>query len=421
MVARFFFKLGPICLLLCLPLPTLAQKPLPPLKDGTVLNAKGEYRQDEPLYIQGHVKLQGIDLDLRGPITLAAGAHFEIDDVRIKVSDPPNTANGTSRLHCEGPAKFTIRRSRMTAIGTAHPIWSLQGNLSVDGFETLNAEFHLDHVQAQLNNFSIFELEISRSSEVVGKHLRLVFLSTHTGDDEHLDFSDIPADQPFTRKLRMGSMAQADLSDTSAQLFLLYVHGGSQVTLNRIGRAQLAMFPRCRGTLILPHGKVGSAASPIIIPAAGASDCPFRFQLADVNADTWDVYAGGDADVTFTNSVIDELTADGRAKVSVRDSDIYADWLSWGGDAKLKVEKSTVGAQRLAAQRPDLATSQVRLGGHSEAVFDHVKFDCGVVASENSSLVIHDPVIPPKYLRRTDEASVKTDPALPLEKSAEDH
>jgi hypothetical protein len=365
--------------------------------------------------------MQGIDLDVRGPITVAAGADLEIDDVRIQVSDPPGSANGTSNLRCEGPAKITIRNSKMTATGSAHPIWWLQGAVTVDNFQTVNSEFHLDHVQAQLTNFSIFELEISHSSEVVGKHLRLVFLSTHTADDEHLDFSDIPADRPFSRNLRMGSAAHADLTDTSAQLFLVYVHGKSQVTLNRIGRAQLAMFPRCRGTLTLPHGNVGTAASPIIIPAASASDCPFRFQLSDVNADTWDVYAGGDADLTFTNSVIDELTADGHAKVSVRDSDIYADWLSWAGDAKLKVENSSVGAQRLAGQRPDLATSQVRLGGRSEAIFDHVKFDCGIVASGNSSLVIHDPVISPKYIRQMDAATVRTEPTLPVEKSGKEH
>jgi len=397
-----------------------AQKRLPPLKDGTIVSDKGPYRQDGPLHIQGHVKLQGIDLDVHGPITVAAGAHFELDGVKIEISDQPDSANGTSNLRCEGPGEITIRNSTMTAIGSAHPIWWLQGNVTVDDFRTVNAEFHLDHVQAQLTNFSIFELEISRSSKVVGKHLRLVFLSTHTGDDEQLEFSDIPADQPFSRKLRMGSLAQADLSDTAAELFLLYVHGKSQVTLKRIGRAQLAMFPRCRGSLTLPRGKIGSAKSPIVIPAAGGSDCPFRFQLSDVNADTWDVYAGGEADLNFTNSVIDELTADGHAKVSVRDSEIYADWLSWTGDARLKVENSIVGAQRLSSQRPDLATSQVRLSGRAEAVFDHVKFDCGVVASGNSTAVIHDPVISPKYIRKMDEATIRTDPVLPVEKSGKE-
>ena len=417
-VAGLSIKLAP--LLLVLSLPTLAQKPLPPLKDGTVLHEKGSYRQDGPLRIQGHVRLQGIDLELRGPITVAAGADLEIDNVRVQVSDPAQMANGTSNLRCERPAKITIRNSKMTAIGSAHPIWWLQGDVNVDDFQTVNSEFHLDHVQAKLTNFSIFELEISHSTEVVGRHLRLVFLSTHTSDDEHLEFSDIPADQPFSRKLRMGSGAQADLSDTSAQLFLLYVHGKSQVTLNRIGRAQLAMFPRCRGTLSLPHGNVGTPSSPVIIPAASTSNCAFRFQLSEVNADTWDVYAGGEADLTFTNSVIDELTGEGHAKVSVRDSDIYADWLSWAGDAKLKVENSTVGSQRLAAQRPDLATSQVRIAGRSEAILDHVKFDCGIVASGNSNVVIHDPVISPKYIREMDEATVKTEPMLPVEKSGKD-
>ena len=283
----------------------------------------------------------------------------------------------------------------MAAIGSAHPIWSLKGIVTVDDFQTVNSEFHLDHVQARLTDFSIFELEVSHASAVVGKHLRLVFLSTHTADDERVEFSDIPADQPFSRKLRMGSLAAADLTDTSAQLFLLYVHGKTQVTLNRIGRAQLAIFPRCRGTLSLPRGQLGTSASPVVIPDANASDCPFRFQLADVVADTWDVYAGGDADLAFKNSVIDELTADGHAKVSVRDSEIYADWLSWAGDARLDVEDSTVGARRLAAQRPDLATSQVRTWDRSQATFNRVKFDCGIVAAGNSTLVIRDPLYSP--------------------------
>ena len=398
----------------------MAQTPLPPLKDGTVISAGGPYLHDGALRIEGHVKLQDIDLDLRGPITAAASARLEFENVRINVSDPPHSANGTSGLRCEGPANITIRHSKMTAMGSAHPIWALQGNLTVDDFQTVNSEFHLNHVRARLADFSIFELEVSHSSVVSGKHLRLVFLSTHTGDDERLDFSDIPADQPFSGKLRMGSLAEADLIDTSAQLFLLYVHGKTQVTLDRIGRAQLAIFPHCRGTLSLPRGKLGTSASPVIIPDASASDCPFRFQLADVNADTWDVYAGGDAELTFKNSVIDELTADGQAKIAVRDSELYADWLSFGGDARLSVEESTVGAQRLAAQRPDLATSQVRLGDRSQATFNRVKFDCGIVAAGNSTLIVRDPLLSPTYIRQTDAATVTTQPALPVEKSGKE-
>lgn len=417
-MTRSCAKFAPLVLLLSVPI--LAQNPLPRLKDGTVITGESSYRHDGALRIDGHVKIQGIDLYLRGPVTVAAGANLELDNVRIKVSDPPHSANGTSGLRCEGPAKITIRHSKMTAIGSAHPIWSLQGNLTVDDFQTLNSEFHLDRVQARLTDFSIFELEVSHSSAVVGKHLRLIFLSTHTGNEERLEFSDIPADQSFSRKLRMGSLAEADLTDTSAQLFLLYVHGKTQVTLNRIGRAQLAMFPRCHGSLTLPHGEVGSATSPVIIPDANASDCSFRFQLADVNADTWDVYAGGDADLTFKNSVIDELTADGHAKVSVRDSELYADWLSFAGDARLDVEDSTVGAQRLTAQRPDLATSQVRLGDRSQAAFHHVKFDCGIVAAGNSTLIVRDPLLSPTYIRQMDAATVSTQPALPVERSGKE-
>jgi hypothetical protein len=401
--------------------PALAQKRLPPLVDGTVIDQKGAYRQDGPLHIEGKVKISGIDLDLRGPITVAAGANLELDHVKIQVSDPPDSSNGASGLHCAGAATITISNSTMNATGSAHPIWRLQGKLSVDDFQTVNSEFHLEHVQASLTNFSIFELEISNSSEVVGKHLRLVFLSTHTGEDEKLEFSDIPSKKPFSRKLRMGSLAHADLSDTSAELFLVYVHGKSDVALNRIGRAQLAMFPSCRGSLTLPHGMVGSRAAPVIIPDPKASDCPFEFRLAEVNADTWDVYAGAGADLTFTNSVIDELNADHDAKISVRDSEIYADWMSLGGAAKVKVENSTVGAERLAGERPDLATSQIRLSGQAEGRFDRVKFDCGIVAAGTSNLVITDSSKPPKYIRRAEKATVRTDPLLSIEETGKEH
>jgi hypothetical protein len=402
-------------LLLFLAWPALAQKTLPALNDGTVIDEKAEFQHDGPLLIAGRVKLKGISLDLRGAITVAAGADLELDDVTIKVSDPPGAANGASGLRCQGPAKIRIHHSTMNAVESAHPIWWLQGDVAVDDFQTKNAEFHLDHVQAVLDNFTIFELEISHSSHVVARHLRLVFLSTHTGDDDKLEFSDIPADRPFSRKLRMGSQASADLTDTTAQLFLLYVHGKSELTLNRIGRAQLAIAPACHGTLKLPHGLVGSAKSPVIVPEPGASNCPFRLRLSEVNADTWDVYAGGDADLTFTNSVIDELTGNGHAKLTVRDSDIYADWLSLDGEAQLQVDHSTVGAQRLAKERPDLATSQVRVNGHSHATFDHVNFDCGVIALGNSATVIRDSVTAPKYIRRANPATVATNPVLPVE------
>lgn len=409
------------CLLLALASPALAQKPLPTLRDGTVVSEKGLYRQDGPLRIEGRVKLQGIELDLRGPVTIAAGADLELDHVKIQVSDPADASNGASGLRCEGPASLTIRKSSMAPQGSAHPIWWLQGRVTVDDFQTINSEFHLDHVRADLTNFAIFELEISHASEVVANHLRLVFLSTHTSDDEQLTFSDIPSKQVFSKKLRMGSDAKADLSDVSAELFLLYVHGKSDVMLNRIGRAQLAIAPACHGTLTLPHGRVGSAASPVVIPDAAASDCPFRFRLNDVVADTWDVYAKDGADLTFTNSVIDELVADGRSKITVLDSEVYADWLSFAGDAELQVRKSTVGARRLVAERPDLATTQVRLGGKSRAIFDHVKFDCGVVATGNSTLEIRDPVISPEYIRQFDRATVKTEPALPVEHLGKEH
>lgn len=408
-------KLVSCAWLLILSLPAVAQKPLPVLKDGTVIDDTGSYRHDGPLVVEGKVRIRGITLDLRGAITVAAGADLQLEGVHIRVSDPPGASNGTSSLRCAGPAAITIRHSTMTVEGSAHPIWWLQGQVTVDDFQTVNSEFHLEHAHADLANFAIFELEISNGSEVVARHLHLVFLSTHTGNDEHLEFSDIPASRAFSKKMQMGSLATADLTDTAAQMFLLYVHGKSDVALNRIERAQLAIFPECSGKLSLPQGKVGAIDSPVTVPTPNTSDCPFRFRLSDVNVDTWDVYAGAHSDLAFSNSVIDELTAHGQAKISVRDSEIYADWLSLGEEAQLQVERSTVGAQRLAAQRPDLATSQVRLTGHSRAAFDHVKFDCGIVASEDSDLTIRQASTAPAYIRRSDRATVKTEPSLPVE------
>ncbi|HLV85877.1 MAG TPA: hypothetical protein VKV39_02800 [Candidatus Sulfotelmatobacter sp.] len=399
----------------------IAQKSLPPLEDGAVIDEKAAYIQNGPLHIAGHVRIHGITLDIRGPITVASGADLELSDVNLQVSDPPGSPNGTSSLRCEGPARIRIRHSTMTEVGSAHPIWLLRGDLSVDDFQTVNSEFHLDRVRADLANLKIFELEISHSSHVVARNLHLVFLSTHTDENERLTFADIPADRPFSRKLRMGSQAEADLTDTTAQIFLLYVHGSSDVTLERIGRTQLSIAPTCHGTLTLPHGLKGSASKPVIVPTRGASDCPFRFHLSDVNVDTWDVYAGKGANLTITHSVIDELTADGQAKIIVRDSEIYADWLSLSGDAQLHVARSTVGAQRLAGQRPDLATSEVRLTGSSHASFDHVQFDCGIIAAGNSQLSIRNPLTPPRYIRGVDQARVITEPKIAVEDPVKEH
>ena len=69
---------------LILALPALGQKPLPALQNGTVIDEKTEFRHDGSLLIAGHVKLKGISLDLRGPVTVAAGADLELEDVNIK-------------------------------------------------------------------------------------------------------------------------------------------------------------------------------------------------------------------------------------------------------------------------------------------------------------------------------------------------
>jgi hypothetical protein len=131
--------------------------------------------------------------------------------------------------------------------------------------------------------------------------------------------------------------------------------------------------------------------------------------MNDVNVDTWDVYTGGDADLTFADSVIDELIISGHAKVHVRNSELYADWLGVSDEAQLNVESSTVGALRLAAKRPDLATSQARIGGQARAVFSKVRFDCGVVASGQAQVEINGAIIPPQYVRRADNATVRVD------------
>jgi hypothetical protein len=350
-----------------------------------------------------------LTLDIRGPIRVAKDATFELDGVKILVSDPLGAQNGTSGLRCEGPARVLVRNSTMEPVGSAHPMWGLQGEVEVDNFQTKNSEFHFNQVRAKLDRLKIFELEISRGSDVVAKHLELVFFSTHTGDDDRLQIDGIPADKPFSRTLNLGSGAKAELHDATVELFLVYVHGKSAVELSHIGRAQLAFFPQCRGSFRLPIGVQGTKDKPAAFPEAGASNCPFRIAMNDVNVDTWDVYTGGDADLTFTDSVIDELILNGHAKVNVWNSELYADWLGVSDDAQLNVESSTVGALRLAVKRPDLATSQARIGGRARAVFSKVRFDCGVVASGQAQVEINGATIPPQYVRRADNATVRVD------------
>jgi len=386
-----------------------AEAPLPALRDGITIKGPGRFRHDGQLTIQGTVRLQQLTLDLHGPIRLEAGSTLQLEDVHLIVSDPLGAPNGTSGLRCVGPAKVVIRDSTMAPSGTAHPMWQLQGDLDVENFRTQNSEFHLEHVRARLDHLTIFELEISHDSDVVAHHLTLVFLSTHSGDDDRLSFSDIPADRPFSKTLALGSGAKATLHDVRLQFFLLYVHGQSQATLERMGRVQLAIFPRCSGRMQLPRGYVGSTMKPAIFPEPSFTDCAFRLSLNDVNVDTWDVYSGGAADLTFTNSRIDELTAGDHARVTVRDSMVYADWLAASGDARLDVADSTVGALSLAAQRPDLATSQIRLTGSSQSVFSRVRFDCGIFAGDQAHADIRGSIVPPKYIRRGGAAMVQVE------------
>src|SRR5207244_1225579 len=134
-------------------------------------------------------------------------------------------------------------------------MWSLHGEVEVEGFDTTNSEFHLDHAQARLDSLKIFELEISRQSRVTARGLELVFLSTHSANDDHLHFENIPVDRAFTRTLDLGSGAHAELTDARIQFFLLYVHGGTDAALAHMDRVQLAISPECDGTMRLPRGR----------------------------------------------------------------------------------------------------------------------------------------------------------------------
>jgi hypothetical protein len=387
----------------------VAETPLPTLHDGSVISGPGEFRHNGELKISGKVVLSHLTLNLHGPIVVDEGATLDLNDVHLIISDPPDRPNGTSGLRCLGPAAVILKDSTMEPAGSAHPMWLLKGKIKVDNFQTKNSEFHLDHADAHMERLKIFELEISHSSRVTAKDLDLVFLSTHTSDDDNLQISDIPVQTSFSRNLAFGSGAQADLKNTKIELFLVYVHGKSKVNLSRIGKAQLAMFPQCRGKMRLPNGVLGSDKQPVSVPASGESDCPFQFSLNEVNVDTWDVYADGQADLTFDQSRIDELVLRGNAKVRVTNSEIFADWLGASGDAQLSVESSTVGALRLAKERPDLATSQIRLSGKSHSIFSRVRFDCGIVAEDTAVAEINNSAVPPSYARKSGGAVIRTD------------
>lgn len=386
-----------------------AERPLPPLHDGSVMSGPGEFRHDGELFVQGKVSLRQMTLALHGPIRVAAGATLEFDDVNLIISDPDGAPNGTSGLSCEGPAHIIVRHSTMAPAGSAHPMWGLKGEVDVDEFTTTNSEFHLDHAQARLHGLKIFELEISHQSRVTAQRLDLVFLSTHSSDDDWLRFENIPVDRPFSQALNLGSGAHADLAETRIQFFLLYMHGRARAELAHMDRVQLAISPDCDGTMRLPRGRLGTAAQPALFPDPAKSNCAFRIRLNDVNVDTWDVYAAGHARLTLEDSQIDELVASDHAAIEVRNSDVYADWLAVAGDASITVSDSVVGALRLAEERPDLATSQVRVTGRGRAAFHQVRFDCGIVAEDDAVVSVSQPTTPPKYTRHTGNAVVRTD------------
>lgn len=399
----------PLILLVLTVIPAIAvaEKPLPPIQDGAVLAGPGHFRHDGELFVKGKLTLKHMTLDLHGPIRVAAGATLEMDDVHLEISDPAGAPNGTSGLVCDGPAHVIVHDSTMTPLGSAHPMWLLQGIVDVDRFTTTNSEFHLNRVKARLDQLKIFELEISHESRVTARHLNLVFLSTHSGEDDDLHFSGIPVDRIFSQTLELGSGARAELTDSRIQFFLLYIHGHSHATLAHMDRVQLALSPQCNGTLRLPRGRLGSAAEPAVFPDPKRSNCPFRISLNDVYVDTWDVYASGNATLTLDDSQIDELVASEHATIAVRNSTVYADWLTISGDASMSIENSTVGALHLAARRPDLATSQIHVAERGHVTFSGVRFDCGIVTTDDASAVISHAVTPLKYARSSGNSVIQ--------------
>ena len=394
---------------LCAPAGLLAEIALPPLHDGVVLSGPGEFRHDGELFVQGKVTLKQMTLALRGPIRVATGATLELDGVHLVISDPEGAPNGASGLRCEGPAHIIVHHSTMAPAGSAHPMWGLTGEVHVDDFSTVNSEFHLDHARARLERLKIFELEISRQSRVTAHNLDLVFLSTHSSDDDHLRFENIPVGRPFSRALDLGSGAHASLANARIQFFLLYMHGGAEAELARVDRVQLAIAPDCEGTMRLPKGRLGSASHPATFPDPALSNCAFRILLKDVNVDTWDVYAAGHAKLIFEDSQIDELVARDHASIEVRNSELYADWLAVAGDANIDISDSTVGALRLASQRPDLATSQVRVSGRGRASFKNVRFDCGIIAEGSAVVSVRHASSPPAYTRHDGNSIIRVD------------
>src|ERR1044071_9633350 len=143
-----------------------AEKPVPALVNGTVVSGPGHFTHDGTLTVQRKVLLSDLDLDVRGPIRVAAGSTLELDNVHLFISYPPKSRNGASGLDCDGPITFKVRNSSMVPVGSAHPMWRLRGRVEIDNFETRNSEFHLNQVNGKLDHLNIFELEVSNGSHV---------------------------------------------------------------------------------------------------------------------------------------------------------------------------------------------------------------------------------------------------------------
>jgi hypothetical protein len=385
-------------------------RPLPPLTDGVTVVGPGAYSFSGELTVAGTVTLRDLTLYLTGPAQVRAGAQFTLDRVHLVIADPPGSPNGTSRLTCDGPAHLIVSDSSLRPSGAAHPIWRWQGSVEMRRFQTHNAELRLSQTEAILEDTHYFELEISGGSNVRASRVSVVFLSTRNGPDEDLTFAQIPAARAFSSHLALGEGSSAAWDDSRLEILLVYLRGTARALFERVERTQIAfMLEGGSGTYRLPRGRLGTAAAPYRVPSPGdgVAGGP-GVTLIDTGVDTWDAYISGGPGTRyrFVESVIDELIVRGSAEVQVERSLLYADWLKLQDDAVLEVNDSTVGALSLAPERPDLATSQVALDGRARGHFHRVRFDCGILAREDSVVTLEEAVAPPLGMTAVDRARI---------------
>jgi hypothetical protein len=392
--------------------PEAGARPLPPLRDGAVISGPGAFVQAGDLTMEGAVTLRDLTLHLTGRTRVREGAHLTLQGVHLVVSDPPGAPNGTSSLLCEGPARLHVAGCSLRAVGAAHPMWWWQGHVEMRRFATYNAELHLRHAEAILEDTRYFELDISEGSAVQARRCSAVFLSTRTAQDERIHLAGIPARRPFSARLSLGGGSSATWDDSSLEIFLIYIYGATQAHLERVERAQIALvLGDGRGAYRLPRGLLGTPDAPYVVPDQGAAATGGpRVRLVEVGVDTWDVYLSGGPGTrySFQDSRIDEMVVGGQAQAEVAGSLLYADWLVVRDDARLWVRDSTVGALDLAEAelRPDLATSQVKVDGTARARFERVRFDCDIHAAGTSTVELVQTRAEPRSLATSEGARI---------------